>query len=165
MMKNKESLCEYYDVLESPVGGLFLVFSRSLLVGISFDCPTEIPLRQNESTVIVNKELSEYFRRERKKFSCRTAFFEGTEFEKRVWNVLKEIPYGETRSYKWLAERIGQPRAARAVGNALGKNPIPIIFPCHRIIESKGSLGGYTPGKDIKRRLLESEYYTALSRK
>jgi methylated-DNA-[protein]-cysteine S-methyltransferase len=163
-MQKKESIHEYYDILESPVGSLFLIFSLAYLVGISFDCPLEIPLRHNETTGIAKKELSEYFRNERKEFSCSTAFLEGTEFEKRVWNVLKEIPYGETRSYKWLAERIGEPKAARAVGNALGKNPISIIFPCHRIIESKGTLGGYTAGTDIKRRLLEIEYYTAISR-
>ena len=89
---------------------------------------------------------------------------EGTEFERKVWETLKEIPYGETRTYKWLAEKIGKPHAFRAVGNALGKNPIPIIFPCHRVIETDGSLGGYSGGTDIKRRLLEIEYYTKLSK-
>ncbi len=162
-MQKKESIHEYYDILKSPVGRLFLIFSRGSLVGLSFDCPSNIPLRHNETSVITKKELSEYFRNERQKFSCSTAFLEGTEFEKRVWSALKEVPYGETRSYKWLAERIGGPKAARAVGNALAKNPIPVIFPCHRIIEAKGTLGGYTGGTDVKRRLLEIEYYTAIS--
>jgi methylated-DNA-[protein]-cysteine S-methyltransferase len=89
---------------------------------------------------------------------------EGTDFEKKVWETLRKIPYGETRTYKWLAEEIGKPQAFRAVGNALGKNPIPIIFPCHRVIESDGSLGGYSGGVDIKRRLIEIEYYTKQSK-
>ena len=111
----------------------------------------------------VRKELVEYFEKGRQEFTCETIFFEGTEFEKKVWNTLKKIPYGETRTYKWLAEEIGKPHAFRAVGNALGKNPIPIIFPCHRVIEADGSIGGYSSGVDIKRRLLELEYYTRLS--
>jgi len=159
MLHNAETAKEYFDNIDSPVGRLFLIFSRAVLVGISFDKPSEIPLRRTRASGVVKKELAEYFRNERTHFSGRTFFLEGTEFEKKVWSVLPEIPYGETRSYKWLAERIGEPKAARAVGHALGKNPIPIIFPCHRIIESKGSLGGYTPGTDIKRRLLGIEYY------
>ncbi|PKL52373.1 MAG: hypothetical protein CVV37_01715 [Nitrospira bacterium HGW-Nitrospira-1] len=106
------------------------------------------------------KELAEYFEKAGQEFTCETVFTEGTEFEKKVWETLKEIPYGETRTYKWLAEKIGKPHAFRAVGNALSKNPIPIIFPCHRIIETDGSIGGYSPGVNIKRRLLAIEYYT-----
>lgn len=113
---------------------------------------------------LAKKELAGYFEEARQEFTCQTAFIEGTEFEKKVWEALKEIPYGETRTYKWLAEEIGKPHAFRAVGNALGKNPIPIIFPCHRVIETDGSIGGYSPGTDIKRRLLELEYYTKLSK-
>lgn len=161
-MQMKTVVHSFYDVMDSPVGKLFLIFCRSSLVGISFVRPADIPLRHHSGvSETVKKQLSEYFRNERKKFTCGTLFIEGTEFEKRVWNVLREIPYGETRSYKWLAAQIGEPKAARAVGGALGKNPIPIIFPCHRVIESKGSLGGYTPGTDIKRRLLGIEFYTA----
>ncbi|MBI5100899.1 MAG: methylated-DNA--[protein]-cysteine S-methyltransferase [Nitrospirae bacterium] len=150
---------EYYDSMESPLGRIYLLFNKSCLSGISFDQPSLIPFRSGETTAAVKKELAEYFGNKRRCFSIRTAFLEGTEFEKKVWNALREIPYGETRTYKWLAEKIGLPKAARAVGNALGKNPVPIIFPCHRIIESDGKLGGYTPGTDIKRRLLGIEYY------
>ena len=71
----------------------------------------------------------------------------------------------ERRTYKWLSEKIGSPKASRAVGQALGRNPISIVLPCHRIIESDGSIGGYSSGVDIKRRLLEMEYYNALSKK
>ena len=158
-------MSEYYDTLESLVGRLYMVFSRERVVGISFHCPPEILLKHNKATAMVKKELAEYFRNERMEFSCSVEFLGGTAFERKVWNALKEIPYGETRSYKWLAERLGMPRAARAVGNALAKNPIPIIFPCHRIIESGGALGGYTGGIDVKRRLLGIEYYTAIASK
>jgi len=81
----------------------------------------------------------------------------GTKFQLEVWNALMEIPYGETRSYKQLAERIGRPRACRAVGQAANKNPLPIVIPCHRLVGSNGSLTGYAGGIEIKRRLLELE--------
>lgn len=90
---------------------------------------------------------------------------EGTEFEQRVWSALSGIPFGETRTYKWIAEKIGNPGAVRAVGRALSKNPLPIIIPCHRVIESDGSLGGYSSGTHRKRRLLEMEYYGKMSEK
>jgi methylated-DNA-[protein]-cysteine S-methyltransferase len=81
----------------------------------------------------------------------------GTEFQKRVWNELRKIPYGETRSYRQLAEQIGAPRAVRAVGAANGRNPIPIIVPCHRVIGSSGKLVGFGGGLKWKRMLLDLE--------
>ncbi|MCK4261940.1 MGMT family protein [bacterium] len=80
-------------------------------------------------------------------------------FQRRVWEVVKTIPYGQTRSYKWVAEKSGNPKASRAVGQALKKNPIPGIIPCHRVIRSNGSLGGFSPfgGRRRKRGLLLSE--------
>jgi len=77
---------------------------------------------------------------------------------------LKEIPFGQTRSYKWVAEKVGKPAAVRAVGRALSKNPVPIVVPCHRVIESDGSIGGYSSGVRRKRRLLEMEYYSKQQR-
>ena len=84
---------------------------------------------------------------------------EGTEFQIRVWNELKKIPKGETRTYKEIAELIGKPTAARAVANACGKNPYPITIPCHRVVRSDGSLGGYSGegGVEKKKFLLENE--------
>jgi len=81
----------------------------------------------------------------------------GTDFQKRVWRELRNIPYGETRSYGQLAERIGAPRAVRAVGAANGRNPIPIIVPCHRVIGSSGKLVGFGGGLEWKRMLLDLE--------
>lgn len=82
---------------------------------------------------------------------------EATPFQRRVWEITGQIPYGETRSYRWVAARIGQEKAARAVGQALAKNPIPIIIPCHRVVASDGSPGGYSGGLSFKRFLLELE--------
>jgi O-6-methylguanine DNA methyltransferase len=81
----------------------------------------------------------------------------GTPFERRVWTEIKNIPFGETRSYAELAKRIGRPKAFRAVANACGKNPLPIIIPCHRVIASDGGIGGFTGGLALKRRLLALE--------
>jgi len=150
---------EYYDTVQSLIGTLFPVFRSGALTAISFTRPSGIHMKKTRLSELVKKELSEYFGKKRTEFSCPLAFESGTEFEQNVWNALREVPYGETRTYKWIAEKVGRPQAFRAVGGALGKNPIPIILPCHRIIESDGSLGGYSGGIDIKRRLLDLEYY------
>ena len=164
MKPNRSGHNDYYDFLQTPIGKLYLVFRSSALISISFEKPLAVIPKQTKGSEAAKKELSDYFELGRKDFSFRTAFIEGTEFEKEVWESLKEIPYGETRTYKWIADKLGKLHASRAVGNALGKNPLPIAFPCHRIIESDGSIGGYTPGVDIKRRLLEIEYYRRLSK-
>ncbi len=78
-------------------------------------------------------------------------------FQRSVWEVDRSIPYGETRAYAWIAGKLGMPKAARAVGQALARNPLPIIIPCHRVIRSDGSLGGFSGGQDVKRLLLEIE--------
>lgn len=78
-------------------------------------------------------------------------------FYRAVWQATRSIPYGETRSYAWVAEQIGRPRASRAVGQALGRNPLPIVVPCHRVVGSDGGLCGFGGGLDMKRRLLELE--------
>ena len=162
-LKQRSSPNDFYDILDSPLGPLYLIFTAGVLSDISFSRPSSVLLKRKEGMTPARKELAEYFGKGRQVFTCETIFLEGTAFEKKVWNTLKKIPYGETRTYKWLAEEIGKPHAFRAVGNALGKNPIPIIFPCHRVIETDGSIGGYSPGVDIKRRLLELEYYTRLA--
>ncbi|MFZ5800342.1 MAG: methylated-DNA--[protein]-cysteine S-methyltransferase [Candidatus Omnitrophota bacterium] len=78
-------------------------------------------------------------------------------FKEKIWKAACEIPIGQTRSYAWIARKIGQPKAARAVGQALKKNPYPIIVPCHRVVSSNGSLGGYALGKNKKKLLLKLE--------
>lgn len=101
-------------------------------------------------------QISEYLEGKRRDFSIPLRP-EGTAFRLRVWNELRRIPYGDTITYKELAERIGSPGACRAVANACGANPLPIIIPCHRVIASGGKSGGYTGGLDIKLSLLEIE--------
>ncbi|MEW6248282.1 MAG: methylated-DNA--[protein]-cysteine S-methyltransferase [Nitrospirota bacterium] len=81
----------------------------------------------------------------------------GSAFQRRVWRAIRRIPYGRVRSYKWVASRVGGARYARAVGLALGANPVPLVIPCHRVVTSGGSLGGFTGGQHLKRRLLALE--------
>lgn len=151
----------FFDVFESPVGILYITFLGKHLAGISFEQPAN---KRGKAPDSFKKELEGYFGGKTSEFKQQTVFLEGTDFEKKVWLALKEIPYGETRTYKWLAEKIGNPKANRAVGQALGRNPIPIVLPCHRVIESDGSIGGYSSGVGIKRRLLDMEYYNIIGR-
>jgi methylated-DNA-[protein]-cysteine S-methyltransferase len=83
----------------------------------------------------------------------------GTHFQNKVWNAIRRIPHGEVRSYKWIAEQIGKPKAVRAVGTAVGANSVSIFIPCHRVIRSDGTLGGYGGGIERKRQLLALERY------
>ena len=103
------------------------------------------------------KQFSLYFKGTLRVFDFPLDLSLGTSFQKEVWKKLLTIPYGETRSYKWLASSIKNPKASRAVGNANGMNPLPIVIPCHRIIKANGDLGGYTGGTDIKRFLINLE--------
>ncbi|HGJ66531.1 TPA: methylated-DNA--[protein]-cysteine S-methyltransferase [bacterium] len=131
-----------------------------------------LPMQDRESIIktIANAEYSEesylletknalikYFKGKQVNFQIPLDLSGYTEFQKSVWNVAKNIPYGELRSYKWVATQIGNTKAVRAVGNALGKNPIPIIIPCHRVIGSDGKLHGFTGGLDWKKKLIELE--------
>ncbi len=102
------------------------------------------------------REIGEYFEGKRRAFAVPTAAA-GTPFQQAVWNALKEIPYGETRTYGEIARRIGHPRASRAVGQANNRNPLPIVVPCHRVIGTSGALTGYAGGLAVKERLLELE--------
>jgi O-6-methylguanine DNA methyltransferase len=102
-------------------------------------------------------ELDHYFKGKPVKFSVPLDPPRGTSFERKVWDQLTAIPYGQTRSYSQIAAAIDKPRAARAVGNANGKNSIPILIPCHRVVKADGGLGGYSSGIPIKKALLELE--------
>jgi len=104
------------------------------------------------------EEIAAYFAGERVQFDCELDLGDAGEFDRRVWSAAREIGFGETRSYGWLAVRIGKPHAPRAVGQALGRNPIPVIVPCHRIVRANGDLGGFGAGLDWKIRLLELEH-------
>lgn len=105
----------------------------------------------------LEKRLKLYFAGKRVTFTDRLDLSEATTFQCKVWEVTQLIPYGETRSYGWVARQLGKPEAVRAVGQALARNPLPIIIPCHRVVASNGKLGGYSGGLGMKRYLLRLE--------
>ena len=103
------------------------------------------------------ERLKVYFSGHRTTFPDKLDLSRATHFQREVWEITRLIPYGETRSYAWVAEQIKKPQAMRAVGQALGKNPLPIIVPCHRVVASDGGLGGFGGGVELKRHLLRLE--------
>ena len=113
-------------------------------------------IRNDQKNRNVLGQLKKFLKGDLKRFDCKPDF-KGSPFQKRVWLALAKIPYGQTRSYKEIAQAIGHPKAFRAVGNANGQNSIPLIIPCHRVIESNGGLGGFGHGIGVKRRLLDFE--------
>ena len=113
-------------------------------------------VRDDRKNRKVLDQLRKYLKGELRRFDCKLEF-KGTSFQKKVWSALAKIPYGRTRSYRDIARAIGHPKAFRAVGNANGRNSIPLIIPCHRVIESNGGLGGFGHGIEVKKRLLEFE--------
>jgi O-6-methylguanine DNA methyltransferase len=115
------------------------------------------PIRDDEKLKCVINELLDYFNGNQVNFKSLLDLRIGTIFQRKVWEKISEIPYGELRSYKWIANKIGNPNAVRAVGNAVGKNPVPPIIPCHRVIRSDGKLGGFSSGIPLKKWLLKLE--------
>lgn len=103
------------------------------------------------------KRFRSYFSGQQAAFPDELDLSEATSFQRKVWEATKLIPYGDTRSYIWVAEQIKQPGAARAVGQALGANPLPVIIPCHRVLSSDGGLGGFSGGVEMKSYLLSLE--------
>lgn len=145
----------------SPVGTLTLQFNEQALEAIHFG-DVEIEGYEIMQTPLSDRavlELEEYFEGKREVFTIPLSL-QGTPFQKQVWGILKEIPIGETRTYKDIAQLIGHEKAYRAVGMANNKNKIPIIIPCHRVIGSSGKMVGYAGGLEIKETLLklEAEY-------
>ena len=152
----------YYCYLDTPIGELLLAGEDDALSMIGF--PKGSMRREPEPDWIFNEQplakacqqLREYFAGERREFDLLLKLG-GTEFQVSVLEALQEIPYGETTSYGEVARRIGRPRAVRAVGAANGRNPIPIVVPCHRVIGSTGDLTGFGGGLDTKEALLRLE--------
>ena len=126
------------------------------MVQIHFGKPEGETEPENELNGRVICQLREYFAGNRKKFELPLAA-EGTDFQKRVWEALRTIPYGETRSYKEIARLCGNEKACRAVGMANHVNPLAIVVPCHRVVGSSGKLTGYAGGLEVKQQLLELE--------
>lgn len=147
----------YFDVIDSPLGPLYACADeRGALTEIRLRGDAPVGVRDVERLSPVRRQLDEYFAGERREFELALDPL-GTAFQQRVWHALLTIGYGKIVSYRRLAELIGSPAATRAVGRANGANRIPIVIPCHRVIASDGSLGGYSGGLDIKARLLALE--------
>jgi methylated-DNA-[protein]-cysteine S-methyltransferase len=156
---------KYYYAFENIAGINFEVFvTQKGLKKLLFNSNEKVDdgssmtkLRSDDPYLFnIFNQLDEYFKHKRKKFDI-PLDFDGTPFQMKVWNELLKIPYGKTTSYGKLSQKLGDPKLIRAVGRANGANPIPIIIPCHRVINSNGNLGGYTGGLKMKEILLELE--------
>ncbi|MBT2418791.1 methylated-DNA--[protein]-cysteine S-methyltransferase [Streptomyces sp. ISL-22] len=156
-----------HTVVDSPYGPLTLVAEDGLLCGLYMTGQRHRPpeeafgIRDESPFAAAQDQLEAYFAGELKEFTLELRL-NGTDFQRRVWDRLRRIPYGETRTYGELADDLGNPGASRAVGLANGKNPIGIIVPCHRVVGANGGLTGYGGGLDRKQRLLDFESGTAL---
>jgi methylated-DNA-[protein]-cysteine S-methyltransferase len=146
-------ICNYEPcklVIAEEDGKICKILVNTEKIPDGFVC-AETPLIKETS-----KQLGEYFDKKRKIFYL-PLILQGTDFQKKVWKTLQDIPYGETRSYGEIAAATGNPKASRAVGNANNRNQIHIIIPCHRVIGSSGGLTGYAAGLEIKQKLLKLE--------
>jgi methylated-DNA-[protein]-cysteine S-methyltransferase len=147
-------------IIDSPIGPLKLTMEHDALIGVDWAAPSEPILNEHapEAGALdrVESELSRYFAGELEQWSLELAL-DGTEFQQSVWAALQNIPEGTTSTYQKIAAAIGKPSAVRAVGSAIGSNPIPVIVPCHRVIGSNGSLTGFSGGLEKKTWLLRHE--------
>lgn len=153
-----------YKTMNSPVGRLKLIAGPKGLAAVLWenDPPRRVRIQSTrldpklDILLEAERQLKEYFSGSRKSFSL-PLDLKGTEFQIKVWKRLLTIPYGETRSYGELARELGKPNASRAVGAAVGRNPVSIIIPCHRVIGSSGRLTGFAGGLEAKATLLDLE--------
>lgn len=143
-------------ITETPAGFLEILSDGDSLAAVRKYSGPNGMISQDDITRETEKQLQEYFSGTRREFDLPIAL-QGTDFRLAVWNVLMKIPYGETRSYSDIAAAAGKPSAVRAVGNAVGDNPILIIVPCHRVVRSDGSMGGFSAGISMKEFLLRLE--------
>jgi len=163
----------YYGATDSPIGTVYVAVDGGKVFALSFTSGSEAEFREevlrsawrpvsrsDAKARPVIKELREYFDGKRREFTFAPSISGRTRFQERVLKAALRIPYGRTRTYGWLAERAGNPRAARAAGQVMAQNSVPIIIPCHRVIGSSGQLCGFAGGLkalDIKRKLLAIE--------
>lgn len=167
-MTNPADNIAEYSVFETDWGWMGVACSPRGLVSLVLPCPTaERALaalgsgtRKGRRALCFTgfeQKLRDYLAGKQVVFNEALDWEAATPFRRQVWLATREIPYGESRSYAWVAGRLGNPKACRAVGQALGKNPLPIIVPCHRVLASGGALGGFSDGLAIKCRLLKLE--------
>ncbi len=170
MKKTSHSII-WEEMVATPLGPLWLMFSSRGLQAIHFHTPPQLPgpvwpgacrdtalwIQVRQWHQEVTAALEAYFAGTPIDFRHLTLDLQGTPFQLQVWEALRQVPFGQRITYQGLARAIGRPRAARAVGGALRANPLPIVIPCHRVVASNGSLGGYLPGLDYKQALLSWE--------
>ncbi len=151
-----------YRYVKTPIGRLMLAGTERGLKRIEFETskttygPQDGWIEDRSAFDDAARQLEEYFAGKRRSFDV-ALDPQGTEFQQRTWQALREIPYGATVTYSDVARTIGRPKAVRAVGAANGQNPLPVIVPCHRVIGSDGKLTGFAAGTDVKRTLLQLE--------
>ncbi|WP_164669654.1 methylated-DNA--[protein]-cysteine S-methyltransferase [Virgibacillus doumboii] len=163
----------YYDEMKSPVGTLLIISDGEKVVRIEYGSMADLDekmakwanryfdnpsfVKNPDKVKNAESELQDYFQNKRQDFSIEFEYH-GTPFQKKVWQALFDtIPFGETKTYKDIAETIGKPKAVRAVGGAVNKNPFSIVVPCHRVIGANGKMVGYNGGLDKKEYLLNHE--------
>jgi len=151
----------WMGLAESPKGIQTIVLPKRSKRAVEFDLRSQWngPVQQGESARLeaARHQLLDYLSGRRSTFDVPIDLSQGTSFQRKVWRTLQRVPYGKLRSYQWIAARVGGRHYARAVGNAVGANPIPIVIPCHRIVAHDASLGGFSGGLSIKRKLLALE--------
>lgn len=162
-----------YSIFKTKFGWMGIAGNNDGLVAIILPLPKKeesvalLKKRINKTNLVRNEEYFEavktslinYLKGKKVVFDYPIDIISATNFEKKVWQVTQSIPYGEVRTYQFIAYEVGSPKAFRAVGQALKKNPLPIIIPCHRVIQSNGQLGGFLGGRDLKKNLLAIEGY------
>ncbi len=147
-----------WGTFEAPgLGTLWLLWSERGLRRVSFERFEDVEASEARVPDVFGEPLRRYFRGEREEFRATPIDLRGTDFQLRVWSALREIPWGQVRTYGGIAQQIGSPRAMRAVGQANHVNPVPILVPCHRVVEAGHHLGGYGGGLERKQLLLELE--------
>lgn len=151
------------SVFKTKYGYIEVQYNKKGLVKLELPVPKKPRIcsqkTKNENALIkrLKKDLQGYFNGKQTRFNFPLDLTGYTKFQVKVWKALQKVPYGKVRSYKWLAERSGNKKSCRAVGNALGKNPLPVIIPCHRITLSNGRMGGFSSGIKWKKKLLGLE--------
>jgi methylated-DNA-[protein]-cysteine S-methyltransferase len=159
----------FYTIFKTPPGWMGLLGSSAGLCRVVLPQPTDVkavslvldkvPDAESSTPFFQDlvKRLQAYFSGQVVNFSDELDYGDATDFQRRVWQAARKIPYGKTHTYGWIAEQADKPKAVRAVGQALGQNPLPIIVPCHRVTSTGGGLGGFSGGLAIKKYLLKLE--------
>ena len=152
----------YIHYYRSPIGLLKIFAEEECITGLSLEAQEGLQeiVSETPPTALLQEtctQLTEYFAGERTSFSLPIKYPHGTPFQHSVWNALRNIPYGETRSYEDIAVAIGNPKAVRAIGQANTRNPILLLVPCHRVINKNGTIGGFGCGVEVKKQLLQLE--------